>query len=145
MSACGMVDSFPTIRAMIRRARATHRSEHVAPHDERTCVCHALLGKLVVGAGCATITTSHLHEEPRCHQPFVQFFTAFTEWLFFCLVGSGAVAVERNCKAVYDESWHRSDVASATSGLCQKLCTWCTNCNQSLDGFAARLYITKQL
>src|SRR5688572_9714656 len=94
--------------------RSAYRAEHVATENERTHVRHATLGEVVVDAGGAALALGHLHEHARADQPLVQFLPSLPQWNLFRLVRPGAVAIERDRKAVYDQSRHEASGAAGT-------------------------------
>jgi hypothetical protein len=74
---------------------ASHRAEHVSPHDPCTQVFHGPSGKLIVDVARSAFVADHFLKRPRFEQPCGQLMAANTKRMLKVLIWTRPESIER--------------------------------------------------
>src|SRR6185503_8749100 len=110
----------PSLPGVVRPGSA-NRAEHVAAEDPGADVVEAPPGEAVIDARVAALLSEHLADRASGQRPAVQPHAADAQWVVEALVGSSAIAVERNGEGVHAKFGHGWIFPALVGGsLCQR-------------------------
>src|SRR5580704_14596145 len=87
--------------------RPADGSEHVAANDPRSDIVEATRDKIVINTCSAAILAMDLLKGSGAEDPFMHGHAADPKWIGKILIGAGAVAIERDGKALHAKFGHK--------------------------------------